>query len=206
VWLFEDVGANGLPDPAARMVMGMTVPVRSADMTEYVYDFDLTGFFYENLPEAHVAIAISPNDLSNGPEVGDQWYLYPQKLQFGPGWLADMGWVFRLDPMPLTADMPLTVGNEGEGLVTCGSGACADTCCDGVCSPGCALEVPTAFSCDGPEDCGTGSLCCGNAEQTQTQCMMATSCPVYTCHTSADCTNAPNRCGELGTTTVGFCQ
>jgi hypothetical protein len=205
LWLFEGVGANGLPDPAARMVRGMTEPVRSADMSEYLYDFDLTGFFYENLPEAHVAIAISPNDLGNGPEVGDQWYLYPQKLQFAPGWLADMGLVFRLDPMPLTPDLPFTVGNEGEGLVTCGAGACADSCCDGVCSVGCAVDAPTVFSCDGPEDCGTGYLCCGNVEKTETQCTAAMSCPVYTCHASAHCTNAPNVC-EIGVSTVGFCQ
>ncbi|HMI91747.1 MAG TPA: hypothetical protein VK509_10315, partial [Polyangiales bacterium] len=205
LWFFRDLADDGFPDPVMRMTTGMAVPVRDEVMMQYSYDFDLTGFDFSELPEVYVALATSANDLANGPEPGDQWYVHPSKLRLAPGWLADLGQVFALQLIPLTADKPLTSGHEGEGLIHCGAGACRHSCCDDVCSgSGCDAMAVKRISCDGPEDCTGGQICCGQADRSETFCSAAELCTLRVCHADDQCV-APQFCNPIGTP-ISFCQ
>jgi hypothetical protein len=125
-------------------------------------------------------------------------------LRLAPGWLADLGHPFGLDLIPLTADMPLTSGDEGEGLVQCGADACRHSCCDDVCSAwGCDVMAIKRISCDGPEDCTGGQACCTETDRSETFCSGPEFCTTRVCHADAQCV-APQVCFAFGA--IGFCQ
>jgi hypothetical protein len=108
----------------------------------------------------------------------------------------------------LPVDDPSTPGDDRAGWVTCVYGsACQDRCCrvsgpslPWVCSTGgvCPGNVWGQSSCDGPEDCAQGQVCCPMSDDISCR----TSCPVETiCHTDRDCTTGQvcsQQVGALG--------
>jgi hypothetical protein len=92
--------------------------------------------------------------------------------------------------------------------ITCGSSMCSggDVCCiseanldNRACANGSCPANAYTRACDGPEDCATGSVCCGGNELSWTA-KCATSCDATerSCHTGNDCpTSAPHCCPRL---------
>lgn len=91
-------------------------------------------------------------------------------------------------------DVPSTPGDDRRGWVTCLDGqTCQDRCCrvagpnlPWVCATG--GECPAALfgqsSCDGPEDCAAGQVCCPMPDDIA----CAATCPLEAmCHTDKDC-------------------
>jgi hypothetical protein len=126
---------------------------------------------------------------------------------------------------------PLTTGTESDasdesaaahvaGMVPCGAQQCsvfANQCCaqpiqDAAaatqCAPTCKVGLPV--SCDGPEDCTQGKICCAAGTNAvgyvSLECTAAPSCTMknqVVCRTSADCPDA-GRCTAVQQFTLPF--
>lgn len=94
----------------------------------------------------------------------------------------------------LPLDDPSTPGDDRAGWVTCADGSvCQDRCClvsglglPWVCSTGgvCPGSQWGQSSCDGPEDCAQGQVCCPMSDDISCR----SSCAVEAlCHTDRDC-------------------
>jgi len=88
--------------------------------------------------------------------------------------------------------------------ITCGTPECAggDVCCVSIidtsslsCSGSCG-GLNYTRACDGPEDCATGSSCCGNNDGFTTTCTPGATCGAVDqfCHTTDDCPTAKPHC------------
>jgi hypothetical protein len=106
--------------------------------------------------------------------------------------------------IPLPADDPSTPGDDRPGRITCLDGStCQDRCCevgphlDWVCATGgvCPADLWGQVSCDGPEDCPTGQVCCPMPDELRCQA----TCPVDTiCHADRDCPTGQVCSGRSG--------
>jgi hypothetical protein len=92
-------------------------------------------------------------------------------------------------------------GTSANAGVKCGTGSCdpAGSCCVTNGNSACETQCNgTVVSCDGPEDCGSGEVCCGssgsNGSYTGFACKNGCSGvgDVIVCHASQDCPTGTN--------------
>lgn len=99
-----------------------------------------------------------------------------------------------------------------EGNVVCGTMTCplaTSYCCANRDGTSCRLRGTScsegsARRCDGPEDCGSGSVCCARVDPTsvgvlRAECRQASNCDpgASLCHTKADCAAGQSCCPQL---------
>lgn len=124
---------------------------------------------------------------------------------------ADLGFGFDAGPSDAGGDSGATIDGGGAGYDGVGCGFSGQTCdlasgCCGVtatCDPSCATGT---FACDGPEDCGPGTVCCleffgSTLQASSSQCLSTcqTGAIRYdACHVAEDCEVGESCCDSLG--------
>ncbi len=127
---------------------------------------------------------------------------------------ADTGSPTETDSGPSGLDAaPSGAIDAGPPGVTCGTETCVDPqiCCvavaGGTTSRACALPADcmgVAAACDGPEDCGSGEVCCGmrsagGGGSGSTACVDEAMCGFgRLCHVTADCAGGDMCCSFMG--------
>jgi hypothetical protein len=123
-------------------------------------------------------------------------------------------------------DDPDSPGNDAAGVVRCTArrhdqageprvcDVSSNTCCifeqdGGACGSVACSEAQNEFehACDGPEDCGTGQICCGEPRGSHL-CTAEDACSARrVCHTSGDCPGVSAACvpATTGIADVGYC-
>lgn len=124
---------------------------------------------------------------------------------------------FRRTDAFVPPDAPVTRPDAGPPGVVCGTSVCASpqVCCiqrrgreqTRTCTAADACSGGVAAECDGPEDCGSGEVCCGARRPGSigaAECTAESMCRVgRVCHVDVDCQSGQRCCDIMG---VGVCS
>jgi hypothetical protein len=124
-------------------------------------------------------------------------------------------------PAMMGTDAPTMMGTDGGTGVACGTDTCLapDICCvtfaGGAAMMTCSAAADcmgVAAGCDGPEDCGSGEVCCGmrgaGGGGASTSCVPTADCGFgRLCHADTDCAGMDMCCSFMGASICSpFCR